>query len=147
MVSLSLEVGQLRWCPTEPGSNERLANFPEMDDRRYLHTLFRRDTIDHRLKNSHILVATTFSCEACAGKSLRPRQPSIDKNSSISYQPSLQRLKIGHVPNRGELFHAHHGNKEGPAALFGIALLAADLRASRGRYAQRRRGLDPTIAH
>ncbi len=42
----ALEVGQLRWCPTEPGSNERLAAFPEIDDRRYLHTLFRRDTID-----------------------------------------------------------------------------------------------------
>jgi hypothetical protein len=42
----SLEVGMLRWCPTEPGSNERLSAFPGMNDKRYLHTLFRRDTID-----------------------------------------------------------------------------------------------------
>jgi hypothetical protein len=39
----SLDVGLLRWCPTEPGSEERLSAFPDMEDRRYLQTIFRRD--------------------------------------------------------------------------------------------------------
>jgi hypothetical protein len=39
----SLDVGLLRWCPTEPGSDERLSAFPDMEDRRYLQTVFRRD--------------------------------------------------------------------------------------------------------
>src|SRR5947207_1259370 len=30
----TLDVGLLRWCPTEPGSDERLATFPDLDDRR-----------------------------------------------------------------------------------------------------------------
>jgi hypothetical protein len=41
-----LEVGLLRWCPTEPGSNERLTAFPDLDDSRYLHIVLRRDEID-----------------------------------------------------------------------------------------------------
>jgi hypothetical protein len=39
----SLDVGLLRWCPTEPGSDERLTAFPDMEDARYLQTVFRRD--------------------------------------------------------------------------------------------------------
>jgi hypothetical protein len=39
----ALEMGLLRWCPTEPGSEERLSAFPAIDDYRYLHTVFRRD--------------------------------------------------------------------------------------------------------
>ena|SRR5437868_9978310 len=39
----TLDVGLLRWCPTEPGTEERLTAFPDLDDRRYLHTVFRRD--------------------------------------------------------------------------------------------------------
>jgi hypothetical protein len=42
----ALEVGQLRWCPTEPGSEERLSAFPDMEDKRYLSTIFRRDIVD-----------------------------------------------------------------------------------------------------
>jgi hypothetical protein len=42
----SLEVGLLRWCPAEPGSEEKLTAFPSLDDPRYLNTIFRRDTID-----------------------------------------------------------------------------------------------------
>jgi uncharacterized protein (TIGR03067 family) len=42
----ALEVGQLRWCPSEPGSDDRLADFPPMSDPRYLHTIFRRDIVD-----------------------------------------------------------------------------------------------------
>jgi uncharacterized protein (TIGR03067 family) len=41
-----LEVGRLRWCPTEPGSEERLSGFPDLDDPRYLSTIFRRDIVD-----------------------------------------------------------------------------------------------------
>jgi hypothetical protein len=42
----ALDLGLLRWCPTEPGSQERLTAFPSLDDTRYLHTVFRRDIID-----------------------------------------------------------------------------------------------------
>jgi hypothetical protein len=41
----ALEVGLLRWCPTEPGSDQRLTAFPDTEDRRYLHTIFRRDIV------------------------------------------------------------------------------------------------------
>jgi uncharacterized protein (TIGR03067 family) len=41
-----LEIGMLRWCPTEPGSDERLTEFPGMEDQRYLSTVFRRDIVD-----------------------------------------------------------------------------------------------------
>ncbi len=41
-----LDLGMLRWCPTEPGSEERLTAFPELDDQRYLSTIFRRDIVD-----------------------------------------------------------------------------------------------------
>ena len=33
----------LRWCPTEPGSADRLIAFPPVADGRYLCTLFRRE--------------------------------------------------------------------------------------------------------
>lgn len=39
----SLDVGLLHWCPCEPGSDERLTTFPDLEDPRYLHTVFRRD--------------------------------------------------------------------------------------------------------
>lgn len=42
----ALELGLLRWCPTEPGSDDRLATFPSLDDSRYLSTVFRRDIVD-----------------------------------------------------------------------------------------------------
>ena len=42
----ALEVGLLRWCPTEPGSEEKLTDFPSLDDPRYLNTIFRRDMVD-----------------------------------------------------------------------------------------------------
>ena len=42
----ALEVGQLRWCPGEPGSGEKLAAFPDLEDRRYLNTVFRRDMVE-----------------------------------------------------------------------------------------------------
>jgi len=42
----ALDIGQLHWCPTEPGSDEHLDAFPELDDRRYLNTVFRRDSLD-----------------------------------------------------------------------------------------------------
>jgi hypothetical protein len=38
-----LDLGLLRWCPSEPGSDERLTTFPDLEDPRYLHTVFRRD--------------------------------------------------------------------------------------------------------
>ena len=37
-----LEGDSLRWCPTEPGSDDHLAAFPELDDPRYLCTVFHR---------------------------------------------------------------------------------------------------------
>jgi len=37
-----LEGDTLRWCPTEPGSDDRLADFPNIDDGRYLCTVFQR---------------------------------------------------------------------------------------------------------
>ena len=42
----ALEVGMLRWCPMEPGSADRLSEFPDMEDQRYLYTVFRRDIVD-----------------------------------------------------------------------------------------------------
>src|SRR5438874_10330357 len=42
----SLEVGQLRWCPGEPGSAEKLTAFPDLEDRRFLNTVFRRDIME-----------------------------------------------------------------------------------------------------
>jgi uncharacterized protein (TIGR03067 family) len=37
-----LDGDTLRWCPTEPGSEERLTGFPPVDDNRYLCTVFQR---------------------------------------------------------------------------------------------------------
>ena len=37
-----LDGDTLRWCPTEPGSDERLTDFPCVDDGRYLCTVFQR---------------------------------------------------------------------------------------------------------
>ena len=37
-----LEGDTLRWCPTEPGSDEQLTAFPEIEDGRYLCTVFQR---------------------------------------------------------------------------------------------------------
>jgi uncharacterized protein (TIGR03067 family) len=34
---------ELRWCPAEPGSDERLSDFPAVDHPRYVCTLFRRE--------------------------------------------------------------------------------------------------------
>lgn len=42
----SLEVGQLHWCPMEPGTSARLSDFPSLEDGRYLYTVFRRDVYD-----------------------------------------------------------------------------------------------------
>ena len=33
---------QLRWCPTEPGTTQRLTDFPSRDDPKYLSLVFRR---------------------------------------------------------------------------------------------------------
>jgi uncharacterized protein (TIGR03067 family) len=38
-----LERDQLRWCPAEPGSGERLVAFPSVTDRRYSCSVFRRE--------------------------------------------------------------------------------------------------------
>src|SRR5262249_32656 len=38
----ALDGATLRWCPTEPGSDDRLTTFPELDDSRYLCTVFHR---------------------------------------------------------------------------------------------------------
>jgi uncharacterized protein (TIGR03067 family) len=35
----------LRWCPAEPGREERLAAFPAESDPRYLHLVFRREPV------------------------------------------------------------------------------------------------------
>lgn len=37
-----LDGDTLRWCPTEPGSEERLTAFPAVDDSRYLCMVFQR---------------------------------------------------------------------------------------------------------
>ena len=37
-----LDGAHLRWCPTEPGTTERLTDFPAEDDPNYLSLLFRR---------------------------------------------------------------------------------------------------------
>ena len=37
-----LDGDTLRWCPTEPGSDERLTAFPGLDDGRYLCLVFQR---------------------------------------------------------------------------------------------------------
>ncbi|MBA4064315.1 MAG: hypothetical protein C0501_11500 [Isosphaera sp.] len=37
-----LEGGVLRWCPGRPGSGERPAAFPDVDDARHLSLVFRR---------------------------------------------------------------------------------------------------------
>jgi uncharacterized protein (TIGR03067 family) len=37
-----LDGEQLRWCPTEPGTTMRLADFPPADDSNYLTLVFRR---------------------------------------------------------------------------------------------------------
>lgn len=37
-----LEGGVLRWCPGRPGSDQRPAAFPDVDDSRYLSLVFRR---------------------------------------------------------------------------------------------------------
>jgi uncharacterized protein (TIGR03067 family) len=34
----------LRWCPTEPGSDDRLTTFPGLDDEQYLCLVFHRET-------------------------------------------------------------------------------------------------------
>ncbi len=38
-----LDGDTLRWCPVEPGSDERLGGFPPVDDDRYLCLVFRRE--------------------------------------------------------------------------------------------------------
>jgi uncharacterized protein (TIGR03067 family) len=40
---------QLLWCPSEPGSDERLTAFPPVADRRFLCTVFRRERPRQRL--------------------------------------------------------------------------------------------------
>jgi uncharacterized protein (TIGR03067 family) len=37
-----LDGDTFRWCPTEPGSDERLTDFPDVGDSRYLCTVFQR---------------------------------------------------------------------------------------------------------
>ena len=37
-----LDGDSLRWCPTEPGSDDRLTGFPELTDGRYLCLVFQR---------------------------------------------------------------------------------------------------------
>jgi len=37
-----LDGDTFRWCPTEPGSDERLTDFPDVGDGRYLCTVFQR---------------------------------------------------------------------------------------------------------
>ena len=34
--------GVLRWCPTKPGTDRRLTNFPRLDDGRYNSMLFKQ---------------------------------------------------------------------------------------------------------
>lgn len=38
-----LDDDRLRWCPTEPGTEERLARFPAVDDGNHLCTVFERE--------------------------------------------------------------------------------------------------------
>ena len=43
-----LEGDTLRWCPTDPGSDEQLTAFPAVDDNRYLCMTFRKQRPGNR---------------------------------------------------------------------------------------------------
>ena len=48
-----LDGAHLRWCPTEPGTTQRLASFPPEDDPKYLSLVFRRSAPEPRLRGPH----------------------------------------------------------------------------------------------
>ena len=42
-----MESDVLRWCPTKPGADRRLRNFPSVDDDRYLSLIFKHVRPNH----------------------------------------------------------------------------------------------------